>query len=1843
MNLLNCANNVLTTSFYNFRQPLPPLQQTMSAAAGRLEKSGKIQRLSPVTFYVDRRLNVTSFGPLSAKIEHRNIVSSYILKSTQAETELWDNLSDTMSSYFIHIEVFGETFNERGLKLHPYRGWIFTDDFFGGKPIYYGTVDAIDSFDSILADFGDPGYKDSNNRLFITKIVAHPFIQKHRGGANPGKKSEGPEILNLAPNVWVRDTPLCIKYGDLKAGEDPMKNNNCAFRAIHYQMNSKDKKWFKTQVPLKTIRKEFGLEPNCKLSPDDLFRICDAKGIELTITVVRGMDPENSQVSVKKTQTTGHLKRNVHLILHADIEHYYGPATGRSLGNTTISVCDICGEKVAVKDSVKHGFLHQIRHEFKSTLDLPTGIIYPMEGESMYDFSTRHREFFVDIIIKFWEDSNDEEILAFLGPGGCGKSDVIKTFREMYKDLNIVCISKTGVASQNIDGITYDSFILKLRSKNMDLPDMIIIDEISFLSDAELNKLDMQLRRATNKSKPLGGIKTIFMGDFLQLLPCNKEASCAFSDLFQHHVTAVPMLYPFRYKNDPYFYKLLCKIRSGGIHLSDFMKADFGIMTRTEWVTEFRPDNRPTLLVQINEDRRKLEADARNYDLRTYEGLKLFNVKLQIDRVEPDPNGIELDTEEQRLIGSSKGNVYYDVEHPGYKANFCIALNSKEFDCEINSDKDVFYTGERLMTLKNRCDDKGILMNGTEVIFHSIQNIDGDEFMVIETMKGEMCSIPKSRRGCKIKGAFYICEGFPVQSAMVSTIFKSQGKTYTSIVVDIPKSDMNKNSQHLYYVALSRCTTSKTVKFMVRDKTFNSDKEGVAFVHQRLYGKSGEGQPLIIHHPSMVGIMKYSETGGPMKMCPDVDLFTNDGNDISFPASNDTKYWQPRVPNRSTDAEEHRKFLLANTIFYDIETGAAVGHESHRAFYNEETGEFISEDNNMRHEQTAWLIAFAHIRESKIVWLKDEADLVVQPSHRELLLELSRFQGPDGVVYIHMTKPDNNYCSILFTRYLILECERVVEWKEDKKKMKLSRYDRLPCTLVGFNSDSFDVKTVLHSLDQSEITLPCGFTRNIIRNSGSAITRLSISNRNVKKIGELLATHDLFRYHGCQPSLARCHGTYMSSPFGTDKEKYMDFLAKYTYDTTIINNLADHLILGKSEFPHLLTQREGYLPTISNNLITYPLEDYPEKMRDAVKSDESRTFRMFDKSHEYMRADIYVLIGAYIGANEANIDSGLMVPILSLNTAQQLTTANQLYTGSDISGIITHGSIDKYSERRTFKTLFSLPNTFCQDIIDKATFGGKTVPRVVHWDQENGTGNYNQVDESGMYADAQEKKNYPYGPHYYTTSRKWCNKVLESFQCMQSGDQMNDPDGERMAFPFMYIAEVTIKIPSLCPDPYIPFHNYLGQLDWGICNTNTTDGTRRQWLCSITIGLLKDMGGDLLEVHGVLFWESYGPYYKKYVSGLNYTKYTTKDEVLKADSKLKANANYGASMKRDKDTVTRTCYDINDRKAAMELIDCKKTKDFMWMPNGTLVIQGHLRADLREHSSRPTYLGVFVLAHSQYKLGIMAMVGAGPTYIPKTLSDAREGLVNLPLYGDTDSLFLHETYIQRLLSHADNGGTNYLYDMSKVKDLKNMTDAEKLEKLGRYCDEVANDYKCGHMVNYREGVYTKVVLFGAGGPKAYGALLRAPDGQIVPKNRIKGIKEDSFTFYVTDDGCNKRGEDGENTRFSKKREDITRLIHKTVTTPGAYISTFYQRTFKQYGFIPQSYERSVNNNGQSTPIEPWSHFITNVRRDVLKDITTRRRFLTSEEVRYLTLNEYDASRILVPNGWNWDGALYSLN
>ena len=71
---------------------------------------------------------------------------------------------------------------------------------------------------------------------------------------------------------------------------------------------------------------------------------------------------------------------------------------------------------------------------------------------------------------------------GLLVPGGCGKSFVIKSFRASHPNLKIHCMSKTGAAAQNINGVTMDSYPFRMT----EFPDVIIVDEISMTSEREI-------------------------------------------------------------------------------------------------------------------------------------------------------------------------------------------------------------------------------------------------------------------------------------------------------------------------------------------------------------------------------------------------------------------------------------------------------------------------------------------------------------------------------------------------------------------------------------------------------------------------------------------------------------------------------------------------------------------------------------------------------------------------------------------------------------------------------------------------------------------------------------------------------------------------------------------------------------------------------------------------------------------------------------------------------------------------------------------------------------------------------------------------------------------------------------------------------------------------------------------------------------------------------------------------------------------------------------------------------------------------------------------------------------
>ncbi len=125
------------------------------------------------------------------------------------------------------------------------------------------------------------------------------------------------------------------------------------------------------------------------------------------------------------------------------------------------------------------------------------------------------------------------------GPPGAGKSYVIEQFVKLaHKKGKVVALTATtGIAASLIGGITIHSWsgigvnnasgakhienilanpIVLSRIRQTDI---LIIDEISMLDGATLEKLNDLFKKARSNNAAFGGLQVIFSGDFFQLPP----------------------------------------------------------------------------------------------------------------------------------------------------------------------------------------------------------------------------------------------------------------------------------------------------------------------------------------------------------------------------------------------------------------------------------------------------------------------------------------------------------------------------------------------------------------------------------------------------------------------------------------------------------------------------------------------------------------------------------------------------------------------------------------------------------------------------------------------------------------------------------------------------------------------------------------------------------------------------------------------------------------------------------------------------------------------------------------------------------------------------------------------------------------------------------------------------------------------------------------------------------------------------------------------------------------------------------------------------------------------------
>ncbi len=152
-------------------------------------------------------------------------------------------------------------------------------------------------------------------------------------------------------------------------------------------------------------------------------------------------------------------------------------------------------------------------------------------------------------------DGQSQLIMVLTGLAGSGKSTSVKVAQQfccdfclavgvMWSDQIFLFTAYTGAAASLFGGVTNSkaTFLnqqkaLSLNNKNgwQDVQ-ILIVDEVSFMSDKILEALDVKAKEIGNRAKPFGGFSIIFAGDFCQLEPIGStEFDLMFSSLSSKH------------------------------------------------------------------------------------------------------------------------------------------------------------------------------------------------------------------------------------------------------------------------------------------------------------------------------------------------------------------------------------------------------------------------------------------------------------------------------------------------------------------------------------------------------------------------------------------------------------------------------------------------------------------------------------------------------------------------------------------------------------------------------------------------------------------------------------------------------------------------------------------------------------------------------------------------------------------------------------------------------------------------------------------------------------------------------------------------------------------------------------------------------------------------------------------------------------------------------------------------------------------------------------------------------------------------------------------------------------
>jgi len=378
------------------------------------------------------------------------------------------------------------------------------------------------------------------------------------------------------------------------------------------------------------------------------------------------------------------------------------------------------------------------------------------------------------------------------GPAGSGKTYLIKAIVRHCNKINkrIAVTAMTGSAAYLINGRTLHSWAgIKLgkepkeellekvyksyRSRvNWKYVDILIIDEVSMLTQTLFEKLDYIAKSIRKNNSPFGGIQVILSGDFCQLPPIeeiedkNKELIkdfCFKSKIWNKLIKYNLCLKSIYRQDDTEFQKMLNKIRIG--------KVDDSIIQMLQKCSHKKIDKhasiQPTKLFPYKKD---VELINRKHLLKLKNNIITHDIKTKVEHITDDWNQNEINYLMMQM----------DNSYP-YKDKLEISI------------------GAQVMLNVNLKQEIG-LINGSRGVIIGIQ--DETYYPVVEFMSGlKMVIEPYTWEHEAEKKGIIKKTQIPLVLSWCMSIHKSQGLSLDCVKIDIGKKIFEYGQA---YVALSR-------------------------------------------------------------------------------------------------------------------------------------------------------------------------------------------------------------------------------------------------------------------------------------------------------------------------------------------------------------------------------------------------------------------------------------------------------------------------------------------------------------------------------------------------------------------------------------------------------------------------------------------------------------------------------------------------------------------------------------------------------------------------------------------------------------------------------------------------------------------------------------------------------------------------------------------------------------------------------------------------------------------------------------------------------------------------------